>query len=98
LRYWEKAGLVTGSRCPDNGYRMYNAAQQHKILLLSAMRTAVYSADTVRLKQAIAELRDDDRRRMLETAREVQRYWDAAHLRQFRAAASICALIDRVSH
>ncbi|MFC0396566.1 MerR family DNA-binding transcriptional regulator [Paenibacillus mendelii] len=60
IRYWEKAGLITSSRDPQNGYRIFNRSQIRKIQLLSTLRQVEYSFDVIGLKQAIAGMDHND--------------------------------------
>ncbi|CAI6086047.1 MerR family transcriptional regulator [Cohnella sp. JJ-181] len=54
IRYWEKSGLFTTERDPDNEYRLFNEAHLFKIRMIQVLQSAVYSEETVSLKQAIA--------------------------------------------
>ncbi|TYP74685.1 MerR family DNA-binding transcriptional regulator [Paenibacillus methanolicus] len=60
IRYWEKAGLLTAERDPDNGYRLFGASDVRLMRLLGVLRNTVYSADTVMLRQAVAQASADD--------------------------------------
>lgn len=56
IRYWEKSGLFTTERDPDNEYRLYNEAHLFKIRMIQILQSSVYSEETVNLKQSIAIL------------------------------------------
>jgi len=43
LRNWEKSGLLTVSRDPHNGYRLYNAADIGRLRVIRVLRQAGYS-------------------------------------------------------
>ncbi|MFC4098915.1 MerR family DNA-binding transcriptional regulator [Paenibacillus xanthanilyticus] len=60
IRYWEKAGLLAAKRDPANGYRLYGASDLRLMRLLGVLRNTVYSADTVMLRQAVAQATSDD--------------------------------------
>lgn len=42
IRHWEKEGLITPDRNPENGYRMFNPLHLRKILLLRTLRSTIY--------------------------------------------------------
>lgn len=54
IRYWEKMGLFTAERDPDNEYRLYHEEHLMKIRMIQVLQNAVYSEETVNLKQSIA--------------------------------------------
>lgn len=55
IRYWEQAGYITAERDPGNRYRRYRAYHLLTIRLIQVLQNFVYSEDTVKLKQSIAE-------------------------------------------
>ena len=48
LRHWEKEGLVIPSRNKDNNYRMYDANQIARLLIIKTIKAAVWSLEHVR--------------------------------------------------
>ncbi|MDD9269012.1 MerR family DNA-binding transcriptional regulator [Paenibacillus sp. GCM10023248] len=56
LRYWEQDGLIAAARHENNNYRKYDKFQEVKVWILKSTQKAVYSGDTVRLKQAVRGL------------------------------------------
>lgn len=42
IRHWEKEGLLTPIRDPENGYRYYTPTHVRQILLIRTLRTTVY--------------------------------------------------------
>lgn len=42
IRHWEKEGLITPERHPENGYRMFTPMQIRQILIIRSMRQTVY--------------------------------------------------------
>ncbi|WP_068775046.1 MerR family transcriptional regulator [Paenibacillus sp. FJAT-26967] len=56
IRYWEKCGLFTAERDPDNEYRLYNEGHLLKIKMIQVLQNSVYSEETVSLKQLIAHV------------------------------------------
>ncbi|MFN2746341.1 MULTISPECIES: TioE family transcriptional regulator [Bacillus] len=42
IRHWEKEGLLTPKRDPENGYRLFTPLHIRKILLISTLRKTVY--------------------------------------------------------
>jgi len=74
IRYWEQAGYVTADRDPDNCYRRYSGSHLLTIRLLQVLQSAVYSEDTVHLKQSIATLAHTDLQGILHVAENVRAY------------------------
>jgi len=48
IRHWEKEGLLTPIRNPDNGYRLYSPLHVRQILLISTLRKTVYYLDKMK--------------------------------------------------
>lgn len=48
IRYWELEGLISVRRDEENGYRLFSAADVRKLLLIRALRSAIYSLATIR--------------------------------------------------
>ncbi|TDF95127.1 TioE family transcriptional regulator [Paenibacillus piri] len=42
IRHWEKEGLLTPERDPENGYRLFTPVHIRKILLIRTLRSTVY--------------------------------------------------------
>ncbi|WP_199615128.1 TioE family transcriptional regulator [Paenibacillus alkalitolerans] len=42
IRHWEKEGLITPERDPENGYRLFTPTHVRKILLIRTLRSTVY--------------------------------------------------------
>lgn len=63
LRHWEKEGLITPSRNPENGYRQYNHENIRHLLIIRTVQSSVFFLDTVRditnkiNQQSITEIR-----------------------------------------
>ena len=92
IRHWEKIGLITLERDPQNGYRRINRSQLRKISLLRTLRSAVYSDTVVQLKQAIAELNHEDVAHARKIAQETARYLDKMNQKQLRGMYYLYAL------
>jgi len=48
IRHWEKEGLLSPVRNPDNGYRLYSPLHVRQILLISTLRKTVYYLDKMK--------------------------------------------------
>lgn len=48
LRHWEKEGLITPTRDPENGYRRYNREDIRRLLIIRTVQSSVFFLDTVR--------------------------------------------------
>ncbi|MBW4084476.1 TioE family transcriptional regulator [Paenibacillus sp. S150] len=51
IRHWEKEGLLTPLRNPENGYRIYTAVHLRQILLIRTLRRTVYFLE--RMKELV---------------------------------------------
>lgn len=65
IRHWEKEGLLTPLRNPENGYRMYTAVHLRQILLIRTLRRTVYFLE--RMKELVEAVEQHS----LEKAKEV---------------------------
>lgn len=96
LRYWEQEGLIGSTRNEENNYRQYDRFQIVKIWMLKSTQNAVYSADTVRLKQAIGNVRSGDLRALqslIESAREALLQRNKEQLRGLHQLYRLCTVI-----
>lgn len=48
IRHWEKEGLITSTRHPVSGYRIYSIPELRKILVISSLRKTVYYIENLR--------------------------------------------------
>lgn len=48
IRHWEKEGLVTSTRHPENGYRIFSVPELRKILVISSLRKTIYYIENLR--------------------------------------------------
>ncbi|AWX54941.1 MerR family DNA-binding transcriptional regulator [Brevibacillus brevis] len=99
IRHWEKVGLITTSRDEKNGYRLFNRSQIRKIMLLRTLRPAVYSLSVVELKDAIANMNEEDVREARNIALETLRYLDQMNLVQTRGVFyfyQLCKVVQLV--
>lgn len=48
IRHWEKERLVTSTRHPVSGYRIYSVIELRKILVISSLRKTVYYIENLR--------------------------------------------------
>lgn len=48
IRHWEKEGLLTLDRDPENGYRLFTPMHIRKILLIRTLRNTVYFLDSMK--------------------------------------------------
>lgn len=48
LRHWEKEGLITPNRDPENGYRRYNHEDIRRLLIIRTVQSSVFLLDIVR--------------------------------------------------
>lgn len=63
LRHWEKEGLLTPDRDPENGYRRYSREDIRRLLIIRSVQSSVFFLDIVRDiidkvdQQSITEIR-----------------------------------------
>ncbi|MFB9329455.1 MerR family DNA-binding transcriptional regulator [Paenibacillus aurantiacus] len=95
IRYWEKAGLLAAERDPDNGYRLYGPSDLQLMRLLGVLRNTVYSADTVMLRQAVAEAAsaEADGRQALRIAADAMAHMNKLNQAQMRGVSFLYRLI-----
>lgn len=93
IRYWEKIGLITSSRDPQNGYRIFNSSQIRKIILLRTLRPAVYSYDLVGLKQAIGAMDHNDVEHARAIAHDSMTYLNKMNQAQLRGGHYLYQLL-----
>lgn len=74
LRYWEKEGFIFSARGEENNYRYFDVFQYIKILLMKAIQNAVYSNETVKIKDAVKKLREKDLLAVKEIIVDIERY------------------------
>lgn len=48
IRHWEKEGLITPDRNPENGYRLYSPSHVRQILLIRSLRRTVYYLESIK--------------------------------------------------
>lgn len=48
IRHWEKEGLITPDRDPDNGYRLFTPMHIRQILLIRTLRKTVYVLENMK--------------------------------------------------
>ncbi|MBH5317628.1 TioE family transcriptional regulator [Paenibacillus sp. GSMTC-2017] len=65
IRHWEKEGLLTPNRDPENGYRVFTPTHVRQILLIRTLRRTVYFLDN--MKEIVHAVEHQD----LEKAKEV---------------------------
>jgi DNA-binding transcriptional MerR regulator len=79
LRNWERNGLVTVPRSPENGYRQYRAAHIGRLRVIRMLRQAGYSPMAIlRLLLQIDQGAVGDLRRALDTPRPDEDVYSAA--------------------
>lgn len=48
IRHWEKEGLLQSRRNPENGYRIFTAADLRRVLVISSLRKTVYYIENMK--------------------------------------------------
>ncbi|USB33507.1 MerR family transcriptional regulator [Paenibacillus sp. YPG26] len=94
IRYWEECGLLTTDRNPENRYRLYGEAHLFKIGLIQTLQSALYSNDTISLKQSIASLDLEDTQRTIQLADNIHAYLNRTIKLQVKALYFLHRLVD----
>lgn len=82
IRHWEKIGLITPSRDPENGYRRFNRFHVRKILIIRTLKTSVYSLDVI--KEVIKELDHNNIEQAKKVAKDSIEYLNQLNRAQVR--------------
>ncbi|MBP1968352.1 DNA-binding transcriptional MerR regulator [Virgibacillus natechei] len=48
IRHWEKEGLITPTRNPENGYRTFNRVHLRQILVIRALRNLIHYLENIK--------------------------------------------------
>ncbi|PYI55719.1 MerR family transcriptional regulator [Paenibacillus flagellatus] len=97
IRHWEKMGLLTLPRDPENGYRRFNRSQVRQILIIRTLRSAVYSLDII--KRVIKELDHNNVEQARKIARDSLEFLNRLNRNQLRGAHylyRLCRLLHLV--
>ncbi|MFS0855874.1 MerR family transcriptional regulator [Paenibacillus taichungensis] len=93
IRYWEASGLFTTARDSDNQYRLYNEAHLFKIKMIQILQSAVYSEETVILKQSIALVEFQNIEQAMKLAEYIRTYLNKTIKLQMRGLYFLQRLI-----
>lgn len=92
IRHWEKSGLLTVSRNGDNGYRKFSPTQIRQILIISTLRTVVWSLDTI--KEVIRELDHNNLEQARRIAKDSLAYLNAVNRSRIRGIRYLYRIIE----
>ncbi|MEK5476154.1 TioE family transcriptional regulator [Paenibacillus sp. FSL R5-0407] len=69
IRHWEKEGLISPERDPENGYRLFSPVDARKILLIRTLRGTVYFLKSMKeIVQAVENQSIDKAKKITEQA------------------------------
>ncbi|MFD0587197.1 MerR family DNA-binding transcriptional regulator [Paenibacillus sp. GCM10027627] len=94
IRYWEQEGYITAERDAESRFRRYSQSQLLKISLIQTLQCSVYSEETVKLKQRIAEAEHTDLQSLAHIAESIRIYLDRMVELQMRAIVCFYSLIQ----
>ncbi|WP_255374012.1 MerR family transcriptional regulator [Cohnella sp. OV330] len=97
IRYWEKSGLFTTERDPDNEYRLFNETHLFKIKMIQVLQSAVYSEETVNLKRSIACLDLQNIEDTRELVERIKTYLDKTIRLQMKGLYFLYRLIQELN-
>ncbi|MFD2700637.1 MerR family transcriptional regulator [Paenibacillus shunpengii] len=95
IRHWEKEGLITPDRHKDSGFRIYNASDIRRVLIIRTVQKAAYSLNIVR--EVLADLEKNNIAQAKEITLKSLAYNDYALEEQVRGIAALQNLLDVVS-
>lgn len=96
IRYWEKMGLFRAERDPDNEYRLYHEEHLMKIRMIQVLQNAVYSEETVNLKQSIALIDIQNSEYTMKLAESIRTYMHKTIKLQMRGLYFLYRLIQEL--
>ncbi|MEG0772025.1 MerR family transcriptional regulator [Clostridium sp.] len=94
LRHWERAGLISPSRDPNNGYRRYNSNHLRQILFIRSLKKSVYFLDSIRT--LIKQLENNNLDVVKKAAKDSSVYFDDILKHQLSGLHSLYALCKKL--
>lgn len=100
IRYWDKIGLLSVSRCTDNNYRIFTQTQMDEILLIQALKLAMQARGE---KYMIEQIRKDmkqidlsDLEKLTAIVSSIEHHLAVLNLAQIRSISALCNLCNQV--
>lgn len=90
IRHWEKEGLITPERNPENGYRLYSPSHVRQILLICSLRRTVYYLESI--KEIIQAVEHQSFEQAKKLVREALSVIDQRILQQFNGIHKLMEL------
>lgn len=92
LRHWEKEGLITPSRNPENGYRQYNREHIQRLLIIRTVQSSVYFLDVIR--DVLEKINEQSLAQVRKITMDSLAYMDYQIEQQLRGAHYLYKLIE----
>ncbi|MCU6713107.1 MerR family DNA-binding transcriptional regulator [Paenibacillus sp. J5C_2022] len=92
IRHWEKMGLLTVERDPDNGYRVFSPSNLRQILTIRTLKSAIWSLDVI--KRIIADIDNDRLDYAITAARAALDYLNVQNKNQLRGSYYLYRLMQ----
>lgn len=90
IRHWEKEGLLSPERNPENGYRLYTPVHARQIMLIRTLRTTVYYLD--KMKELVQALEQNSVEKLKEVTEEAMVKIDRRNRQQFNGVHKLVEL------
>lgn len=100
IRHWDNVGLISSKRCVENGYRLFTAEHIQQILMIYALKTALYSKrhkySIKKIKKELKQFDCNDRNRIITIARDMKNYLAQVNRAQIKGISALYHLCNQV--
>jgi DNA-binding transcriptional MerR regulator len=100
IRYWDKIGLISASRCTDNNYRVFTQTNIDEILIIQALKLAMrakgekYAVEQIRKEMAQFDYSDADQ--ISAIVASIESHLDVLNRAQIRSISALYKLCNEV--
>ncbi|MUK89236.1 MerR family transcriptional regulator [Ornithinibacillus sp. L9] len=97
IRHWEKEGLITPERDPENGYRLFNQMHLRQILVIRALRRTVHYLEI--MKNIVKEIEHNNIEEAKKATKEALENINFQNRNQFHGICELyklCEVLDLV--
>ena len=100
IRYWDKVGLISANRCPENNYRVFTYEHVRQVLAISALKLSAintrYKYFVDKVKEEMKNFDYEDKDRILEISKDINKNLDKFNALQIRGIAALHHLCRQV--
>lgn len=94
IRHWERVGLISPFRNPENGYRRFSASHLRQIFFIRSLKKSVYFLDLIRT--IVKELENNNVEIVRRAARDSLSYFDEVSKSQLRGVHALYNLSKKL--